>query len=284
MKRSAFTLIELLVVIAIIAILAAILFPVFAQAKAAAKGTASLSNAKQVGTSFMIYTGDVDDTAPLDVVWGGTSPRTVGGRPVATWAYLMLPYTKSADIVQDPLTTNEPVPAGWTSTERYTLYPEFGYNYSTWSPTTGPAVDYVRSPISMTAPAAPAETVLLGSKMTRTELGGLYGYSGTKGVEMITSYGIEPPDCYSRDEYCFAGWGVSGNYTSLLPSVESGKYTGGDSLRRSGNMVTVFGDSHAAALKAGRLAAGTNYIDGSKTQNESAIVINDISKYMWDIK
>jgi prepilin-type N-terminal cleavage/methylation domain-containing protein/prepilin-type processing-associated H-X9-DG protein len=63
MKR-AFTLIELLVVIAIIAILAAILFPVFAQAKAAAKKTACLSNLKQLGVAFMLYQGDADDAFP----------------------------------------------------------------------------------------------------------------------------------------------------------------------------------------------------------------------------
>ncbi|RYG46435.1 prepilin-type N-terminal cleavage/methylation domain-containing protein [bacterium] len=64
MKR-AFTLIELLVVIAIIAILAAILFPVFAQAKEAAKKTTTLSQYKQVGTSSQIYLSDSDDTFPL---------------------------------------------------------------------------------------------------------------------------------------------------------------------------------------------------------------------------
>lgn len=63
-RRRAFTLIELLVVIAIIAILAAILFPVFAQAKVAAKKTASLSNVKQMGTSVAIYLADYDDNFP----------------------------------------------------------------------------------------------------------------------------------------------------------------------------------------------------------------------------
>lgn len=61
MVKRAFTLIELLVVIAIIAILAAILFPVFAQAKAAAKKTACLSNLKQIGTGHVLYQGDYDD-------------------------------------------------------------------------------------------------------------------------------------------------------------------------------------------------------------------------------
>ena len=60
-KQNAFTLIELLVVIAIIAILAAILFPVFAQAKAAAKTTACISNIKQIATSGIIYSSDYDD-------------------------------------------------------------------------------------------------------------------------------------------------------------------------------------------------------------------------------
>ncbi len=63
--KRAFTLIELLVVIAIIAILAAILFPVFAQAKAAAKKTSDLSRVKQLGTGFAVYTADSDDVFPL---------------------------------------------------------------------------------------------------------------------------------------------------------------------------------------------------------------------------
>ncbi len=65
MFKRAFTLIELLVVIAIIAILAAILFPVFARAKEAAKQTACLSNAKQIGTALTMYVSDSDGTMPI---------------------------------------------------------------------------------------------------------------------------------------------------------------------------------------------------------------------------
>ena len=62
--RSAFTLIELLVVIAIIAILAAILFPVFAQARESARQSLCLSNGKQIGMAMLMYSQDYDERLP----------------------------------------------------------------------------------------------------------------------------------------------------------------------------------------------------------------------------
>jgi prepilin-type N-terminal cleavage/methylation domain-containing protein len=106
--RRAFTLIELLVVIAIIAILAAILFPVFAQAKAAAKQAVSVSNTKQQMLGLQMYINDYDDTAFL--------PWEMGVYPVQ----LEYPYTKNLNITWDagsPIpnfpTPMVPLPGGW---------------------------------------------------------------------------------------------------------------------------------------------------------------------------
>jgi len=103
MKKRAFTLIELLVVIAIIAILAAILFPVFAQAKLAAKKTVALSNAKQLATANMIYMGDYDDALVKSYFGFPSTDAGWGGATVFySWRYAMNPYTKSKDLLADP--------------------------------------------------------------------------------------------------------------------------------------------------------------------------------------
>jgi prepilin-type N-terminal cleavage/methylation domain-containing protein len=98
MLKRAFTLIELLVVIAIIAILAAILFPVFAQAKTAAKKTSELSNVKQLGTSAQIYLADYDDMFPTTSIYDWTGPAVD-----RHWVPKLVPYVKNLGIFRSPL-------------------------------------------------------------------------------------------------------------------------------------------------------------------------------------
>src|SRR5579885_1566438 len=99
--RFAFTLIELLVVIAIIAILAAILFPVFAQAKVAAKKTSELSDFKQLSLGVLIYITDSDDYFPLHAHWNTTGKDIVNG--YSPWSYRIAPYIKNLGIFRSPL-------------------------------------------------------------------------------------------------------------------------------------------------------------------------------------
>jgi prepilin-type N-terminal cleavage/methylation domain-containing protein len=108
--RRGFTLIELLVVIAIIAILAAILFPVFAQAKESAKASTCLSNLRQLGVGFTLYLNDNDDRMPdrrdlKTALPGGYRPWTgwPPSDPRSGWAALVLdPYIKNGDIWSCP--------------------------------------------------------------------------------------------------------------------------------------------------------------------------------------
>lgn len=128
--KKAFTLIELLVVIAIIAILAAILFPVFAQAKEAAKKTTCLSNTKQMAIGIYLYTGDYDDTYP-NTSWeqdslakqstpgfaGTYNPQNPNGTYQIHWTFLIQPYIKNWNIFvcpsdPHPTPTDNPCTAG----------------------------------------------------------------------------------------------------------------------------------------------------------------------------
>jgi prepilin-type N-terminal cleavage/methylation domain-containing protein/prepilin-type processing-associated H-X9-DG protein len=102
MKR-AFTLIELLVVIAIIAILAAILFPVFAQARSKARQASCLSNMKQMGLGVIMYANDYDETYPPAIIRAGSACNGGAGcRGMASWKTVTYPYTKNISIYECP--------------------------------------------------------------------------------------------------------------------------------------------------------------------------------------
>ncbi len=111
---SGFTLIELLVVIAIIAILAAILFPVFQRVRENARRTACLSNCRQIGLAFMQYTQDNDERLPLS---------TDSGRDVS-WTVTVQPYIKSQQLYRcpDDSSTNWDTPIAPATVTRLSSY------------------------------------------------------------------------------------------------------------------------------------------------------------------
>ena len=124
MKRykGAFTLIELLVVIAIIAILAAILFPVFSRAKEAAKKTAGISQMRQLSMSVMIYAGDHDDTLVPSTNYD--APPTDVSR---IWTVPLFPYVKNKDIFVAPGASTGKYAEGWSTRGQQSV----GYNGAT---------------------------------------------------------------------------------------------------------------------------------------------------------
>lgn len=102
MKYRGFTLIELLVVIAIIAILAAILFPVFAQAKLAAKKTAQLSDVKQMALAILMYQNDYDDNYSTAFNPANNGGSWAGSPNPILWCQFVQPYTKNINIFYGP--------------------------------------------------------------------------------------------------------------------------------------------------------------------------------------
>jgi prepilin-type N-terminal cleavage/methylation domain-containing protein/prepilin-type processing-associated H-X9-DG protein len=116
MKRKGFTLIELLVVIAIIAILAAILFPVFAKAREKARAITCTNNLKQLALAIIMYQSDWDGLAPWNRDCGGVAPACVDLDLNLGWMDFTMPYVKSLQTFKcpDDTTTAVAVPANAT--------------------------------------------------------------------------------------------------------------------------------------------------------------------------
>jgi len=141
--KKGFTLIELLVVIAIIAILAAILFPVFAKVREKARQTSCLSNEKQLGLAFVQYAQDYDETFPVDMNNGYCNG----------WAGEIYPYVKSTGVFKCPDDPTQPSEAG--------VYPlSYGMNANVIGASPASGV-YPEPGAVLAGQSAPASTVLL---------------------------------------------------------------------------------------------------------------------------
>ncbi|NLO05795.1 MAG: DUF1559 domain-containing protein [candidate division WS1 bacterium] len=126
MRRNGFTLIELLVVIAIIAILAAILFPVFARAREKARQSSCLSNVKQIMLGCLMYVQDYDETLPSGTSYwmapggGGVSGSTLpDGGP---WFALIMPYINNVQVLVCP---SHKYTQTWTNAANYPVWSEW---------------------------------------------------------------------------------------------------------------------------------------------------------------
>jgi prepilin-type N-terminal cleavage/methylation domain-containing protein/prepilin-type processing-associated H-X9-DG protein len=224
-RRSAFTLIELLVVIAIIAILAAILFPVFAQARAKARQASSVSNLKQLGMAISMYAQDWE-TYPFHSSPSSQSPRT-------RWPDSLFPYAKNEAVFRSPGAPANAFlkPFAHNSSA---LYGGYGYNYQ--------YLGNNRHPFAATDSdiERPAETIALAD----TE-----GCSFDKGVLNAGNYVIDPPLPSLRGSRPTTPG--AGFYGAPGTSECSGLWLcRAVPAERHNEMVTVaFADGHAKAMK-----------------------------------
>ena len=148
-QASAFTLIELLVVIAIIAILAAILFPVFAQAREKARQIACLSNTKQMALGIMQYTSDYDELTPVQ----GDAAQGRG-----RWMYQIYPYIKSADVFACPNFGEGKL----NLNDTYSTTTAYGWNVAMGDPRTVNAANVIQAGYSLADIKKPAATIIVG--------------------------------------------------------------------------------------------------------------------------
>jgi len=279
--KKAFTLIELLVVIAIIAILAAILFPVFAQAKEAAKNTTTLSNFKQVSLATLMYSSDNDDLFPLSE---GSDAFTY-----YFWQDITLPYTKNYDIMLHPKRQNPTGDAehiAWQRGQYMGCFPSAKINsnaniqatgYYTWSHATitngvtvkfdglfghGGAVDYwygqvPGSSLSQSSISAVADTALL-SEASNWDNWWTFD-DGTN------SYAFRYVVKWTPAEWSSYGdqWGFAGPLAMTRP-LNGATGINANPTRPNGVSTIAWADGHAKALdNRGQLLAKAQLSDGS---------------------
>ena len=224
LKRRAFTLIELLVVIAIIAILAAILFPVFAQARAKARQTACLSNMKQIGIAVGMYRQDYDEHYPRSY-----NSNITAGDPIVGWADIIQPYAKNIQFLHCPDDTlnqnSDPLARPDSGLAKFNNqdYTSYFYNYN---------LALLTAPMNNTVGAADA--ALTHSSLT-IMIGDSIGYDAGN---------IQP---FDNGFNCYGNIIQQRNTGNVLCGEQALHLT--SSIRHSGGANYAFADGHAKWAK-----------------------------------
>ncbi|MDQ2986702.1 MAG: prepilin-type N-terminal cleavage/methylation domain-containing protein [Armatimonadota bacterium] len=304
MSKRAFTLIELLVVIAIIAILAAILFPVFAQAKEAAKRTACLANANQMGKAVIMYMGDSDDRVPPMMFRFGTGNNTYSPTN-SVWTLSIKPYRADNVIMRCPSDSNATDQGLRTDPETgnalppnapqaqiewsYAMYSNYAYNYQMLSPqTVRPGAPYGQpSPQNSSAIASPARTILMAESVWLRSPTGSPIRGGSRSADppcFLGPAGWLPPFPPGTTTFWWhGGWTPTQPLSHLvfgrLWPWHMGKNRGNDTWNRrnEGIVVHSFIDGHSKALRIDQTTAGCAL--GVGTYGTAF----DLSAYLWDI-
>jgi len=241
-RRGGFTLIELLVVIAIIAILAAILFPVFARAREKARMISCLSNMKQVGIALTMYTQDYDETLP-DNGKNSKVPGSQGGCCVPNyadpaqikdgniaWIIRVAPYIKNTRVFQCPSAVNSWIPVSIEDSQEI------------WPKTSNYVLSILCADKKLAAIGEPARAVY------------------------ITEWASNDPHAYSRPISCCRGgvnWGKIGQPWNDVPSFWGVQHMGlGGPVLDTGQCMynVVFADGHAKAYNPKRLWTDDLYV------------------------
>ena len=243
-SRHGFTLIELLVVIAIIAVLSAILFPVFAQARESARKATCLSHEKEIGTAIMMYVNDYDEMYPMGYYYelGGA---TAGRRD--QWCYNIQPYVKNNAIFKC-LTDFIPTPPASSSGYMDLTVPALSYipNYAIM-----PAHD--GGTVNMASVGTPASVIIIAEKQYKIGAKTLKSYAGTSGFV---------PDTPNSNPYCRATVaGVKG--AIARPSDSNYKLTRVAFYRHMEGSNFIFCDGHVKYHKLEQ-TLGNNFLWGEK--------------------